>query len=365
MPSQRRKDVFDPDVVGVYHCTSRCVRGAFLCGVDQRTGRNYQHRKRWIYNRLRELVTIFTVDVLGHDILDNHYHVILRNRPDLGSALAGEEVVRRWRWLYPHQRNPDGTPKPLTPWELKIELRDTKRVAKWRRRLSDLSWFMKSLNERIAVLANAEDEVRGHFFQERFKCKRLLDAVALLACCIYVDLNEIRADVAQTPEESAYTSVFQRIQGRFARLRAQAGEAADVDRPRPEDMDYWLCPISESVELEVLSCTGQSTQFDPAHVAGRRLARQGMLEMKLEQYLSLLDWTGRQRRGGKAGAIPQDALPILERLQISVEHWAETALQFERLFPRVAGTAEHLMEMARRKGRQWYHGLRHSRKAFG
>ena len=64
----------------------------------------------------------------------------------------------------------------------------------------------------IAVRANREDHELGKFWQSRFRAVRLLAEAALLACAAYVDLNPIRAAIAETLERSDYTSVQRRSQ---------------------------------------------------------------------------------------------------------------------------------------------------------
>ena len=83
MPGRPRKDVIREDEVGVYHVWSRCVRQAWLCGLDPLTGRNFDYRKQWIQDRLEELARIFAVDACVFAVLSNHYHLIVRNRVDL------------------------------------------------------------------------------------------------------------------------------------------------------------------------------------------------------------------------------------------------------------------------------------------
>jgi hypothetical protein len=83
----------------------------------------------------------------------------------------------------------------------------------YRSRLHDLSWLMRTLNEHIARKANAEDGVKGRFWEGRFKSQALLDEKALLAAMAYVDLNPLRAGIAETPEASDYTSIQERIAG--------------------------------------------------------------------------------------------------------------------------------------------------------
>ena len=59
--------------------------------------------------------------------------------------------------------------------------------------------------------------------------------------------------------------------------------------------------------------------------------------MPAATYLELLDWTARQIVTGKRGATPEDAPPLLERLNIKPAVWFELATQFGRLFSLVAG----------------------------
>ena len=80
-----RRNVVDDDHVGVYHVWSRCVRRAWLCGQDPLTGKDWRHRKAWFFERLQELTAIFAIDACVWAILANHYHLILRNRPDLAA----------------------------------------------------------------------------------------------------------------------------------------------------------------------------------------------------------------------------------------------------------------------------------------
>ena len=121
------------------------------------------------------------------------------------------EVVERWHRLFNgsllSQRYSRG--EALTQAESKA-LAEV--IATWRQRLVSISWFMRCLNEPIARAANREDEVSGRFWEGRFKSQALLDEKALAACMAYVDLNPIRAMLAQSPETSAHTSIKRRIE---------------------------------------------------------------------------------------------------------------------------------------------------------
>ena len=72
--------------------------------------------------------------------------------------------------------------------------------------------------------------------------------------------------------------------------------------------------------------------------------------MSVEQYLELLDWTGRQMASGKGGAIPTGLAPILSRLGIDPSNWLELAGNFGRLFQRVAGLPSSIARQRTRRG---------------
>ena len=185
MPAYARKEIVDESDVGVYHCVARCVRRAFLCGVDLYSRKNFDHRKVWVQDRLEELAAIFAVDVLGFSVMSNHIHVLLRNRPDIAQGWSDEDIARRWWQLHPLRRNEDGTPAEPEPCELAAIHADPERAALLRRRLASLSWLMGSLCEPIARRSNREDRCTGRFFEGRFKSQAIIDEAALLACSIY------------------------------------------------------------------------------------------------------------------------------------------------------------------------------------
>jgi hypothetical protein len=306
MASRPRRDIIDESVVGIYHCTARCVRRAFLCGKDSYTGKDYSHRKTWVRERLVQLSAIMAVESSFFAAMDDHLHVLLRNRPDIVKRWPDEEVILRACRLFPYKFRKMGVEdeKP-TDQQIRSFVGDQELVQEMRGRLSSISWLMKCLCERIAKKCNEEDGVTGHFFEGRFSSNRILDEVGIMICGVYIDLNKVRAGISQTPEDSEFTSAFDRIRGRLARRgKADPGVASSFDG--------WLTPIH-------LAGDGQD------YPAGQRASDEGVLSYSLDEYLQVLDWTGRQLRSDKRGAIPADLPPILDRLvESSGRLWADS-----------------------------------------
>jgi hypothetical protein len=205
---------------------------------------------------------------------------------------------------------------------------------------------MRCLNEWIARRANREDGCTGRFWESRFKCRHLLDAIARLVVAAYNDLNPIRAGMARTPEESDYTSVQDRILARQAfaagsggrgrrskgRLRALLNRLAPDAQPQHAEDGLWLLPIDERHGSE---------------------DRPGLARITLDEYLQPVDATGRKIRGDKRGAIPAHLRPILERLDIDEESWTRELARTAGMFGTAVGSAAARAREALRRGTRW------------
>ncbi len=162
--TKARREQVALDATSFYHCTVRCVRRAYLCGVDNTTGQNFDHRKQWLVSRIRFLSSIYAIDVCAYAVMSNHYHVILHIDTDCIDSWTDTEVVERWQQLYAGDGliNRWRNNETLTSAELEAV---SSIIAEWRERLCSISWFMRGINETIARMANREDNCTGRFYK--------------------------------------------------------------------------------------------------------------------------------------------------------------------------------------------------------
>jgi hypothetical protein len=177
-------------------------------------------------------------------------------------------------------------------------------ISEFRIRLASISWFMRVLNEDIARRANKEDGCTGRFWEGRFKSQALLDEAALAACMAYVDLNPVRAQMAETPETSDYTSIKKRIE-----------------------------------------CARQGKQPKSLRrFAGNPRANMpGGLPFELTYYIQLVELTGRCMRADKRGYI-SDSQPLLIRLQIEPDNWLKLTTRFTKVFHGAVGRKQAMTD---------------------
>ena len=141
--------------------------------------------------------------------MSNHYHVVLHIDKKQADQWSDLEVIERWHSIFKGNLS---SQKFIRGEVLDVAQRARLQmfIDEWRARLCDISWFMRILNESIAREANSEDQCTGRFWEGRFKSQALLDEAALTACMAYVDLNPVRAQMADTPEQSDHTSIKKR-----------------------------------------------------------------------------------------------------------------------------------------------------------
>ncbi|SIR67269.1 hypothetical protein SAMN05880558_1292 [Aeromonas sp. RU39B] len=293
-----------------YHVVSRCVRRAFLCGEDSHSGQSFEHRRQWVVDKLGQLSRVFAIGVCAYAVMNNHYHLVLKVEPEVANGWSDREVAERWAGLFQW-------PLLVRRWYLEESLTEPELavvrglLAQWRERLYSISWLVRLLNESLARQANQEDGCKGHFWEGRFKSQALLTESALLACMTYVELNPVRAKVAERPEESDYTSISQRL-GRAT------GELPPL-----------LLPFSEK-------------QPEQEHA----------LPYAFTDYLTLVDWTGRAMRDDKRGHIPAGLAPILQRLNLAESSWLRQVSVFRRSGIRAVGDGALCQQYAHHCGQQ-------------
>ena len=307
MPQPRRRQVSLQDTP-YYHCVSRCVRRAFLCGKDARAGYDFEHRRGWITERVKLVCSVFAIDLCAYAVMSNHYHVVVRINPGEVQAWSNHEVAERWLRIF-------NGPMLVRQYLAGVALSraEQNRVSDylntWRERLCNISWFMRCINEPIARMANAEEHCTGRFWEGRFSSQALLGERALLACMAYVDLNPIRAAMATSPERSEHTSIRERI-----------------------------------AQREISPLLGFSDQADDG------------IPFPFRDYLELVDWAGRVVRDDKRGHIPATEPPILDRLGMTAPPFVDYLTKAEQPSHGALGPVARLQAFARSVGRKFVKG---------
>jgi len=341
-----RKRLVHVDTTPFYHCITRCVRRAFLCGEDVVTGKNFDHRKAWVVEKLKQLSDAFCIDICAYAIMSNHLHLVLRINDEQAKALSDEELLERYKKVFPRSVADLGEmPAQLVKERLKV----------FRERIYDLSWFMRCLSESIARRANKEDRCSGRFWEGRFRSQALLDDAALLTCMAYVDLNPVRAGVTSSLERSDFTSIQQRL-FRAARRKKSEQTARPPNQQRRSERAVSCITMASSVVPELMSFCRRRDGSDAEECE--------RLPIRFDDYIELLRWTGEAVRDDKRGALSARSASLLARAGVVSEHWVDTVTTFHEGFSNMVGQTHHIDAQCKRLGLEKTKGVGFARKAF-
>jgi REP element-mobilizing transposase RayT len=264
-----------------------------------------------VVDRIRLLSSIFAIDVCAYSVMSNHYHLALKVCPEQLEDPSEDDIMGRWCVLFkgPLLIQNYRSGEDLKPFE-RLAVSDIVNV--WRSKLSSISWFMRCLNQPIAHQANREDKCTGKFWESRFTSQALKSEEALLSCMAYVDLNPVRAGIADTPECSNHTSIRERLKPEFDL------QHAIKDQTEYGDLLDFRAPLKPLLHFENQLVNEPQTG----------------IVFNFKEYLALVDWTGRIIRSDKRGHIDNALPPILARLQITADQWRINTTQFEAIHPK-------------------------------
>ena len=209
------------------------------------------------------------------------------------------------------------------------------------------------------------------FWEGRFKAQRIVDEAGLSACSMYVDLNPVRAAIAETPDVSEHTSAYDRgSKGKqiksaafvFKPVATQARVSARLPlinsvteerkrkRANPTGRqvrrDGWLAPLT--LQPNKLASDAES------HKQGFRASDRGFLHLSIREYLRLLRWTARQSEN--ASRIPDSVSRILTELGVDASMWRDLVWNWQKYFGKSAcvGRPESMQADAARSGKHWH-----------
>lgn len=345
--TQARRAQIDLSVTPYYHCYSRCVRRAYLCGVDDLTGKSYEHRKQKIIERIALLTEALAIDVTAYAVMSNHYHVVLHVNKEKAQSWTVQEVIERWLKIHKGPQLIRRFHKNEALSQAELEAVNVL-AAKFRKRLYCVSKFMACLNEFIARQSNLEDECKGRFWEGRFGSQALLDDTALLTCMMYVDLNPIRAGLNDSLETSDYTSIQQRLfayakqvkQKKTTKILVCTRSKKQVQKQSAKNIKSRVQPNLQLFSNQVEAASDSDS----------------LIPCELESYIELIDWTGRVIRDDKKGIIPENVKPILNRLKVDPDALIETIQAYQSRFKYAVGPIEKLKLFAQAIHKKWLFG---------
>lgn len=174
---------------------------------------------RRLIQTIEHYAAIYFCEVAAFCVMGNHYHLVVKFEGL--RDVSREELRARTRLMYPSR----ASQRLIDNWS----------IGDWehyRRRLFDVSEYMRNVQSSFARWYNHSFQRRGRFWADRFKSVYLEDPRAVLDCMLYVELNPVRAGLVQRPEDWRGSSLILRELGKDGWLTTLT---KFIDQPTPEE----------------------------------------------------------------------------------------------------------------------------------
>ena len=144
--------------------------------------------KDYLLDTIKRFGKLYFVDILGFALMGNHFHLLVRMHPEF--KYKNEEIQKRINQFYNNHKTIHQT-----------------EVSKYREKLGYLSEFMKDIKQCFTRKYNKENKRRGFFWGQRFKSVIVENGETLINCLAYIDLNPVRANIVEKPEDYRWNTL--------------------------------------------------------------------------------------------------------------------------------------------------------------
>lgn len=172
---------------------------------------------RRLIETIEHFSSIYFCQVAAFSVMGNHYHLVVKFEAE--APVSREELRARARVMYPGRKRQE-----------EVEAWSEEEWEHYRRRLFDVSEYMRNIQSAFARWYNRSFDRRGRFWADRFKSVYLAGARAVLDCMLYVELNPVRAGLVERPEDWVGSSVYLREMGKDSWLAPLTGFLAQPSR---------------------------------------------------------------------------------------------------------------------------------------
>lgn len=305
-------------------------------------------RVELIESLLRKFAQFFCISVQVQTVLTHEIRIVLKNHPDTVRQLDDAEVARRWLTLCPTVRQRHMRSREITRKEILALCSNTTRIANIRRCLSDISWFLRLLEQRISLFCNAEDGVHGHFWSTRFRAILLLDDMARWLASANVDLGSLWIDPDKPLCAKKLAAALQLLrESLVARGAASQSALADPTECSAADSESEPWPAANTTQTN-------TTTTDIANTSTAQLSSTDsmLINQRPADFLEILDRVLAALAGESPISLPSGNLSDSLELRLPAEVLTALLVHFDLLFSHVAGSPSKMAAFVTRKSRR-------------